>query len=84
MKGKYASDVVLLGWPPGRTRCTVAIDLGEGLGTQKDRGWQTLAGCKSSVEGVKCLHIFKRTKLKGIVNFTVSAKYLLKTCAKAS
>ena len=33
MKGEYASDVVLLGWLPGRTRHAVAIDLGEGLGT---------------------------------------------------
>ena len=33
MKGEYASDVVLLGWLPGHTRCAVAIDLGEGLGT---------------------------------------------------
>ena len=51
-KGEYASDEVLLGWPPGRTRCAVAIDLGEGLGTQNDRGQQTLTGCKSSVRGV--------------------------------
>ena len=33
VKGKYASDGVLLGWPPSSTRCAVAIDLGEGLGT---------------------------------------------------
>ena len=52
MKGEYASDVEFLGWLPGHTRHTVAIDLGEGLGTRSDRGWQTLAGCKSSVEGV--------------------------------
>ena len=34
--GEYASDEVLLGWLPGRTRHAVAIDLGEGLGTQND------------------------------------------------
>ena len=57
MKGKYASDGVLLGWLPGRTRRAVAIDLGEGLGTQNDRGRQTLTGCKSSVGGVNaCTH----------------------------
>ena len=52
MKGEYASDEVLLGWLPGHTRRTVAIDLGEELGTQNDRGQQTLTGCKSSVRGV--------------------------------
>ena len=52
MKGEYTSDVVLLGWLPGHTRCTVAIDLGEGLGTQNDRGQQTLTNCKSRVRGV--------------------------------
>ena len=36
MKGKYASDVEFLGWHPGCTRCAVAIDLGEGLGTRND------------------------------------------------
>ena len=36
MKGGYASDVEFLGWLPGRTRHAVAIDLGEGLGTQND------------------------------------------------
>ena len=46
MKGKYASGVILLGWLPGRTRCTVAIDQGEGLGIQNDRGQQTLTSCK--------------------------------------
>ena len=46
MKGKYASDVIFLGWLPGHTRCAVAIDLGEGLGIQNDRGQQTLANCK--------------------------------------
>ena len=46
VKGEYASGVILLGWLPGRTRCTVAIDLGEGLGIQNDRGQQTLAICK--------------------------------------
>ena len=34
------------------TRCAVAIDPGDGLGTRNDRGWQTLAGCKSIVKGV--------------------------------
>ena len=48
MKGEYASDAVLLGWLPSHTRRAVTIDLGEGLGTQSDRGRQTLAGCKSS------------------------------------
>ena len=33
VKGKYASDGVLLGWLPGHTRHAVAIDLGEGQGT---------------------------------------------------
>ena len=57
MKGEYASDGVLLGWLPGHTRCAVAIDLGEELGTRNDQGWQTLAGCKSSVGGVNaCTH----------------------------
>ena len=51
MKGEYASDVILLGWLPGHTRCAVAIDLGEGPGIQNDRGQQTLASCKSSEEG---------------------------------
>ena len=36
MKGGYASDVILLGWLPGHTRCTVAIDQGEGPGIQND------------------------------------------------
>ena len=57
MKGKYASDVEFLWWHPGRTRCTVAIDLGEGLDTRNDRGRQTLAGCKSSGGGINaCTH----------------------------
>ena len=57
MKGKYASDVEFLGWLPGHTRRAVAIDLGEGLGTRNDRGWQTHAGCKSSVGGINaCIH----------------------------
>ena len=51
-KGEYASNEVLFGWLPSRTRCAVAIDLGEELGTRNDQGWQTLAGCKSSVRGV--------------------------------
>ena len=46
MKGKYASDVIFLRWLPGRTRRAVAIDQGEGLGIQNDRGQQTLASCK--------------------------------------
>ena len=33
VKGEYASDEVPLGWLPVHTRCTVAIDLGEMLGT---------------------------------------------------
>ena len=57
MKGKYASDIEFLGWHPGRTRRAVAIDLVEGLDIQNDRGWQTLAGCKSSVGGINaCTH----------------------------
>ena len=71
VKGKYASDVEFLGWHPGLTRCADAIDLGEGLDTQNDQGWQTLTGCKSSVVGINaCIHS-KRTKLRGVVNFTV-------------
>ena len=66
VKGEYASDVILLGWLPGHTRCAVAIDLGEGLGTQDDRGQQTLANCKVA-RRVKYLHAFKRTKLQNIV-----------------
>ena len=46
VKGKYASGVILLGWLPGRTRRAVAIDLGEGLDIQNDRGQRTLASCK--------------------------------------
>ena len=57
VKGEYASDVEFLEWHPGRTRRAVAIDLGEGLDTQNGRGWQTLAGCKSSVGGINaCTH----------------------------
>ena len=57
VKDEYASDVEFLGWHPGHTRCAVAIDLGEGLGTQNDRGWQTLTDCKSSVGGINaCTH----------------------------
>ena len=66
MKGGYTSDVILLGWLPGRTRCAVAIDLGEGPGIQNDRGQQTLANCKV-VRRVKYLHAFKRTKLQNFV-----------------
>ena len=43
VKGEYTSDVEFLGWHLGCTRCTVAIDLGEGLDIQNDRGWQTQA-----------------------------------------
>ena len=35
MKGEYASDVMLPGKLPGRTRCAVAIDLGGGAGYPK-------------------------------------------------
>ena len=57
MKGEYASDVIFLGWLPGRTRRAVAIDLGEGQGTQNDRGQQTLTGCESSKGRVNtCTH----------------------------
>ena len=66
VKGEYASDVILLGWLPGHTRCAVAIDLGEGPGIQNDRGQQTLANCKVA-RRVKYLHAFKRTKLQNIV-----------------
>ena len=59
-KGECASDAVLLGWLPGRTIRAVAIGLGEGQGTQNDREWQTLAGCKSSVGVVNaCTHTQK-------------------------
>ena len=50
VKDEYASDVEFLGWHPGRTRHAVAIDLGEGLGIQNDRGRQTLAGCKTHIQ----------------------------------
>ena len=43
IKGKYASDVKLLGWLPGHTRRAVAIDLGEGPGIQNDRGQRGLS-----------------------------------------
>ena len=66
VKGEYTSDVIFLGWLPGHTRRTVAIDLGEGLGIQNDRGQQTLASCKVA-RRVKYLHAFKRTKLQKIV-----------------
>ena len=57
MKGEYTSDVIFLGWLPGRTRRAVAIDLGEGHGIQNDRGQQILAGCKSSEGKVNtCTH----------------------------
>ena len=73
VKGEYASDVIFLGWLPGRTRHAVAIDLGEGQGILNNRGQQTLADCKSSEERVNtCTHSKKkkkkeRTKLKSIV-----------------
>ena len=66
VKGKYASDVILLGWLPGCTRHAVAIDLGEGLGIRNDQEQRTLANCKV-VKRVKHLHAFKRTKLQNIV-----------------
>ena len=66
VKGEYASDVILLGWLPGHTRCAVAIDLGEGPGIQSDRGQQTLANYKVA-RRVEYLHAFKRTKLQNIV-----------------
>ena len=57
VKGEYESDVIFLGWLPGRTRRTVAIDLGEGQGIQNDRGQQTLADFKSSEGRVNtCTH----------------------------
>ena len=57
VKGEYASDVEFLEWHPGHTRRAVAIGLGEGLDTRNDRGWQTLAGCKSSVGEINaCTH----------------------------
>ena len=65
-KGKYASDVKLLGWLLGHTRCAVAIDQGEGLGIQNGQGQQTLANCKSRQER-RYLHTFKRTKLQNLV-----------------
>ena len=64
VKGEYVSDVEFLGWHPGRTRCTVAIDLHEGLDTRNDRGRQTLAGCKSSVGGVNACTRSKESSWK--------------------
>ena len=67
VKGRYASDVKLLGWLPGHTRCAVAIDLGEGLGIQNGRGQRTLASCKSSEESKStCMHS-REQKLQKIV-----------------
>ena len=66
MKGEYAFDVKLLGWLPGHTRRTVAIDPGEGLGIQNDRGQQTLVSCKIA-RRVKYLHALKRTKLQTLL-----------------
>ena len=66
MKGEYAFDVILLGWLPGRTRCTVAIDLGEEPGIQNDRGQQTLVSCKIA-RRVKYLHALERTKLQRLL-----------------
>ena len=71
MKGEYASDVILLGWHSGHTRLAVAIDLGEGQGIQNDRGQQTLVNCKSRIKGSKCLHTFRKTKLRYVVIFNV-------------
>ena len=67
VKGKYASDVILLGRLPGHTRRTVAIDLGEGQGIQNDRGQQTLIDYKSRVRRVNTCTLLKRTKLKSII-----------------
>ena len=78
VKGEYTSDVILLGWLPGRTRRAVAIDLGEGLGIQNDQGQQTLANCKV-VGRVKYLHTFKRSKLQNIVTI-FKDKNRLKEC----
>ena len=64
MKGEYASDVIFLGWLPGRTRRAVAIDLGEGQGIRNDRGQQTLAGCKSSEGRVNTCTHSKELKIK--------------------
>ena len=71
MKGEYASDVEFLEWHPGHTRHAVAIDLGEGLDTQNGRGWQTLAGCKSSVGGINACTHSKEPSWKVLLNFTV-------------
>ena len=71
MIGEYASDVILLGWLPGHTRCAVAIDLGEGQGIQNDRGQQTLVNCISRIKGSKCLRTFRKTKLRYVVIFNV-------------
>ena len=71
VKGEYASDVILLGWHPGHTRRAVAIDLGEGQGIQNDRGQQALVNCKSRIKGSKCLHTFRKTKLRYVVIFNV-------------
>ena len=58
VKGEYAFDVKLLGKLPGHTRRAVAIDQGEGLGIQNDRGQQTLASCKG-IKRVKVLVWFE-------------------------
>ena len=70
VKGKYASDVKLLGYLPGHTRRAVAIDQGEGLGIQNDRGQQTLVSCKRA-RRVKCLHGLERTKSQNTVTSNV-------------
>ena len=70
MKGEYASDVKLLGLLPGHTRRAVAIDQGEGLGIQNDRGQPTLVSCKRA-RRVEYLHGLKRTKLQNTVIFNV-------------
>ena len=44
----------------------LAIDQGEGLGIQNDRGQQTLVSCKRA-RRVKYLHGLKRTKLQNTV-----------------
>ena len=68
VKGEYASDVMLLGWLPGRTRCAVAIDLGEGLGTRNDQGQQTLVSCKQGVREVSTCTPLKEPSLNVLLS----------------
>ena len=74
MKGEYASDVEFLGLHPGHTKCTVAIDLGEGLDTRNDQGQQTLAGCKSSVGGVNAFTRSKESSWKVLLILLLGKK----------